>query len=570
MKYKINTNLNELIIDSNKPLFFDSETIGLYGEIRLVQFYQEQWECPILIERPDIIQLTALLKKNWIIGHLLNYDLATLQEQLENLSINVNNFDDTYYLSRLYFYNKEKFTLDKCLEYSNERHIVKTEMVKNLLSSVLISDKSELQKSDWNAVTLTEEQLMYAANDVYCLLPLWHIVKECADTQSYKLDIKTVKLCLNFQCNGLPVDKDKLCYLHKKNMDEIAKINLPINSNSYTQVRSYIDSQSSDDEGLARLEAQGSIKAKEVRRTRKLIKENSFLNKFNTYNDKIYGKFYPGARSGRCVCKDQNLQQLPRNTKQVFGIPENGPEVLLYVDFSQLELRCIAAITGDEYMTKLYMNNEDVHLATAINLFNTQQPTKEQRRIAKTCNFALLYGAGVNIFLKILLTSTGMILPESSARQICYKWKSLFTSINEWQQKGIRAFHKQTIWQTPLGRKYKAKLMTDQLNIQVQGMGSEVAKLANYYMVKDLEKLCKESSTWQRNFIHDAYIFVLPNDELLYKPAAVIIAKAMQTAWSVISGACKTKNIPMPVSVDVGFNWSDIENGTSIIYTYKR
>ncbi len=119
-----------------------------------------------------------------------------------------------------------------------------------------------------------------------------------------------------------------------------------------------------------------------------------------------------------------------------------------------------------------------------------------------------------------------------------------------------------------MGRQYLGNLMTDQVNIQIQGMGAEVAKLANHYMDKTMKGLAKidpmfkDWAQWQVNFLHDAYLYRLPNNPVIYEQVAEIVADAMQLAWKEISSACKIPDLPMPVKVLVGSNWGDLEEGT--------
>lgn len=552
------------VLNKEQPVMFDTETIDLYGKIRLAQFYQEGLSCPILVEYPDVLELIRVLNECWVVCHNASYDISTIQENYNKTAWIPSRLDDTFYLARLHFYNKEKFSLDECIAYT---------IGSNPYES-LDKSKKELQVDNWDAPVLSESQKLYAAYDVYYLLDLWKEVKKMSSDFCYKLDMITLKSNLRFQRNGLPVDVDRVNAKYIRNREEIARVGLPINPNSYKLVREYIGSDLSDDEGLARLSLEGNEKAANVRKVRGLIKENSFLTKFTKTEDgKIYGKFSPSARSGRSTCRDQNLQQLPRSTKDCFGVGKD--KVLVYSDFSQLELRCVCSVTGDSNMEKLYREGIDIHTYTAQKLFSTDNPTKEQRYIAKTCNFGLLYGAGSEVLIRILIKTTGVLLQHEEAKKICWQWKNLWPDIKKWQQRGISDWIDKKSWQTPLGRRYVANMLTDQLNIQIQGMGSEVAKLANHYM-EDFFKLksdneeYKEWGSWQCNFIHDAYMFVLPNNQKLYKEVSVIIANSMQEAWREMSKACKIKDLPMPVEVNVGYNWGDIESDKEIIYTYNQ
>ena len=351
-------------------------------------------------------------------------------------------------------------------------------------------------------------------------------------------------------------------------MIRIKEIALPINCNSYKQVRPYIGSEMSDDGGLAKLSSQGNERAKLVRETRKLTKSNSFLTKFNetmeVLNDDfglIYGKFKCSPRSGRTASDKQNLQQLPRKLKKIFGVEEDGDKVIIYSDFAQIQLRAVCVKTGDKKMEKLFRDGEDLHNFVAEMIFG-KDFTKTHRQICKTANFSLLFGAGINTFIAILLKEAGLSLSEKEARDLDKKWKALWVQINAWQQQGIKDWRKKIPWETPLGRRYTARMMTDQLAMQIQGFEAEVAKLGMHYMIPKLKEL--HSDIKLRNFIHDSYIFTAPNKPEIYEKASVIIADAMQEGWKQMCQNVLIPDLAMPVNVRVGWNWGDIEEDNFI------
>ncbi|PIR06662.1 MAG: hypothetical protein COV55_02815 [Candidatus Komeilibacteria bacterium CG11_big_fil_rev_8_21_14_0_20_36_20] len=554
------------LIDSNKPLMFDTETQGFYGRIRLAQFYQEDWPTIIFVEYPSPYELVSLLSKQHIIMHNAHYDITTIQDNLGKQKWIPEKFDCTFLLARLHFFLKEKFNFTEVVYYvTGERPY----------------EDNEQGKSDWSVPVLSESQKQYAAADVYYLQKVYDIVKVKQEDFSYKLDILTTRNCLDFQNNGMPVNRQKIRERFIKNNSRINEIGLPINCNSYKQVRAYIDTQNSDDLGLAKLALQGNTKAANVRETRKLVKNNSFLAKFiNTMAEYssiepcpeddnfglLYGKFKCSARSGRTTSDDQNLQQLPRSLKSLFGVPENGDTILIYSDFSQMQLRCVCAKTGDKKMEELFRAGEDLHNYVAEMIFG-KNFMPEQRQICKTANFGLLFGAGLGVFLNILIKSADLFLDEKDGKQFIKDWLTLWIAIDNWQQLGIKDWRSKKPWQTPLGRRYTAKLMTDQLAMQIQGFEAEVAKLAMHYMLPKLKEISKDIQL--RNFVHDNYIFTAPNNDAVYMPASKIIADAMQDAWQQMCQSVTITDLPMPVNIRVGWNWGDIESGT-FIYEYNQ
>ena len=550
-------------INPEHPLAFDTETVGWYGRIKLAQFYQRGWEYVLVTQNPNPEQLyVELAKRNDmnIVMQNASYDVSTIQRNSGARFI-PKTFSDTFLLSRLAYPHLEKFKLDSLFQeilginpYS-EHGLV----------------KSDMQKSDWKATQLTREQVLYAAIDVKHLLDLYDKVKHCEETLSYKLDMLALRKALDFQCNGFPVDRNRVEEQRKKNEARIAEIALPINANSYKQVRPYIDSGLSDDQGLAFLSLKAPTeiqrnKAKAVRETRGLLKEISFMKNWDTHDGHIYGVFSPSARSGRFTCREDNLQQLPRKLKHCFGYETNGEFVFGYSDYSQLELRGIGAITNEQVIYNLYSRGEDLHNYTAKSLFGPNY-TKEHRQISKQCNFNLLYGGQATMLQSIILKEADIWVEEEDCRRTRRKWLRTFPALAQWQENGVRAHNRGSLGYTPLGRPYKSHLMTDHLNIQNQGFGAEVAKLAMHYMGNDLKPFDAEII----NFMHDAYAWRAPNDPEAYQGAAKVVGNSMKEAWIECVQNVKCKDMPMPVEVNVGFNWGDIENDKegAIIYSYK-
>lgn len=550
-----------LRIDYSKPLMFDTETIGFYGKIRLAQFYQRGWNCSIMVEYPNAYELTAMLTKAIVVCHNAAYDISCIQEAMGKIAWMPEVFHDTFFLARLHFYLKDGFSLDKVVQYTIG------------MNPYELNDQ---QESDWSVPVLSEKQLAYAAMDAVYLHDVWDAVSVCLDEYSYKLDILMARYCLDFQNNGFPIEEDKIHARYKENMARLNEINLPINANSWKQVRPYINSSMSDDIGLARLSYQGNEKAKAVRETRKLIKNNSFLTKFldEQADGCIFGKFKVGARSGRTTCDDQNLQQLPRSLKGVFGVDPEGDEVMIFSDFAQIQMRGVCVVTGDTAMETLFRAGKDVHNFVAEMTFGADF-TPEHRQITKTENFGLLFGAGIVVFCNILIKDTGIWLSDLELTKLKKKWLSLWKEVAAWQTKGIKDWKKGIAWSTPLGRKYTAKMMTDQLAMQIQGFEAEVAKLALHYMWPRIAELNKEIPDNKpkirlRNFIHDSYLFTSWNNKDIYERACVIVADCMQEAWKEMCQGVLITDLPMPVKVRVGFNWGDMDKKDIFLHEHKQ
>ncbi len=553
--YRVVT-FKELLTATNNldMVFVDTETVELYGEIRLLQVYHKSLNTVLIVDRPNPMQLAGWLINRKHAWHNAAYDISAIQKHSSN-SFLPTDYEDTFLLSRLTFCKEQKFSLDAVFTYVLGHDPYEAQGL----------DKKKLQKSDWSG-HITEDQYLYAATDVYHMPALYEKVKGAKSSVSCRLDMKTLDYCLRFQTNGLSTDQDRIAKRIITNTKRIDEIGLDINVNSWQQVRKYLNSTESDALALAKMTILGGdqgLKASDVRETRGLLRQITFLNKW--MEDRIYGYFRPSARSGRLTCSDQNLQQLPRKLKGMFSATDG--KVYIRADFSQLELRGGCGIIGDRIMETLFRNKEDLHDFTATALFGINF-TPLQRQIAKKCNFNLLYGGSANMLGKILIAEADILLSARELNRHRNKWLNLFPGVKRWQQVRTSDWRSGRLGGTPFGRKYLGNLYTDQMNLEVQGFGSEVAKLALHYMYDKI--LNVSSGALLCNFVHDDYMVEAPDDPECYKPIAKVIASSMQEAWHEASATLKIPDLPMPVDVTVGYNWGDMEAGENIIYELNQ
>jgi DNA polymerase I-like protein with 3'-5' exonuclease and polymerase domains len=536
-------------IDSNKELHFDVETDDFYGPVMTAQFYQEGWDEVLIVLRPNLEDLMDMLDQFMVVIQFASYEISTIQQQTGTRWI-PSNFIDTFFLARLKFFTESSFTLDDIFLY--------TLGYDPYLGQGMV--KKDMQKSDWTG-ELTEGQLAYAATDVFYMPEVLSKCRKYLDDKNYKLDMITLKHCADWQNNGFPVDHDRRLAMIEKNQIRIDELDVPVNVNSWKQVRPYIGEEESDGLALARYALGGNHKAAEVREARKLLKQNSTLTKkFNS--DRIYGKFNPSTRAGRLSCKDQNLQQLFREGKGCFGFKKGDGKVLIYSDFSQMQLRLAAAILGDKVMARLFFDGIDVHDYVKDILFAVQD-RGDERQITKTCNFNLLFGGGAGMLGSILLKDANILLPDKTLHNLKRKWRNIWSRISDWQDDCKSDWENGVPDKTPMGRGYVGKMMTDQCCIKIQGGESEVAKIALHRVctgIKDINDvmLC--------NMIHDSFLLESPDDPAIYKPVCDIVGNAMTSSWEDMSRYFKIKDLPMPVDVHVGYNWGDIESGAPNLY----
>ncbi|RKY52939.1 MAG: hypothetical protein DRP93_07335, partial [Candidatus Neomarinimicrobiota bacterium] len=209
-------------LDKDEPVFMDTETRGLYGEVRLLQLYQPHLSHVLMIENPDVFLLMGMFKTMHCVYHNAHYDITVYQQQSETRDV-PDKLDCTFLLARLAYPEKEKFSLDAVMEYAlgfdpyARQHL----------------DKAKLQKTNWDVMQLTDEQLVYAATDVYYMPQVWECVKHKLDDIGYQLDISVLRKCLDFQWNGLPVDEQRLFDIYADNIKVIDGYDVPVNVNSW-------------------------------------------------------------------------------------------------------------------------------------------------------------------------------------------------------------------------------------------------------------------------------------------------------------------------------------------------
>ncbi len=146
-----------------------------------------------------------------------------------------------------------------------------------------------------------------------------------------------------------------------------------------------------------------------------------------------------------------------------------------------------------------------------------------------------------------------MILTEEELKANKVKWLKGFPGIKKWHAQNIRHWQAKRTLSTPMGRRYIGKLPTDTNNIQNQGLGAEVAKLAMVYMAKemDLSKFLV--------FVHDSWTAEYDTlDEA--KLAVVTMSKCMLRSWRDITANCRITDLDMPINSFIGHDWKTIDD----------
>ncbi len=261
------------------------------------------------------------------------------------------------------------------------------------------------------------------------------------------------------------------------------------------------------------------------------------------------------AATGRLASVNPNLQNIPIRTlrgQQIRGaFVANPGNKLIAADYSQIELRLIAAISEEENMIKAFQNGEDIHASTASKLFNIpiEEVTKTQRSQAKTVNFGILYGQGAFA----LAEQTG--LSRKEAKEMIESYFETYPNLKKYMANQVVKAQEMGYVETILNRKrhlkdinsanfvVKAHAERNAVNAPIQGSAADVIKLA---MIKIDEQLTANNlKTKMLLQVHDELVFEAPEEEL--EVVTALIKKEMETAYET--------TVPLLVEVGVGDNW---------------
>lgn len=262
------------------------------------------------------------------------------------------------------------------------------------------------------------------------------------------------------------------------------------------------------------------------------------------------------AVTGRLSSDNPNLQNIPirtergRQIRRAF-IPRDNDHILLSADYSQIELRIVASISGDKNMCEAFQLGKDIHTATAAKVFGVAESdvTKEMRYKSKSVNFGIIYGQGAFGLADNLGISRG------EAKEIIDNYKKEFSAINSYMSDMINFARENGYVKTLLGRKRWLRDITsanatvrsyaerNAINAPIQGSAADMIKVAMINIHKELQK--QNLRTKMLLQVHDELVFDVYKPELeTVKP---IIEHHMRNALPL--------KVPVEVGMGVGESW---------------
>ena len=580
----------KILIDKlmqQKSVCFDTETTGLRAleveligmsfsyEIRkgyYVSFPENQEETKTILEEFRPFFESEEIEK---IGHNLKYDLKVLSNY--DMQVKGTLFDT---MIAHYLINPDmRHNMDVLAEtYLNYQPVSITELIgkkgKNQLSMRDISIK---------------EQTEYAVEDADVTLQLKnHFTKELETGNVTKLfndvELPLVSVLTSMEVEGININTDFLKELSIALTDDINRLEKAI----YSQAGEEFNIGSPKQLGVVLFEnlklidkpkktktgqyATGedvlSYLAKDHQIIRDILEYRQYNKLKSTYVDALPNEINPKTRrihteyaqavaaTGRLSSNNPNLQNIPirtergREVRKAF-IPRSKDYVLLAADYSQIELRIIAALSEEETMMNAFKNGEDIHASTAAKVFNIpiNEVTREQRSNAKTVNFGIIYGVSA------FGLSNQTNLSRSEAKELIDTYYETYPKLKAYMSSQVDFARENGYVETVLNRRRYLKDINSRnavvrgaaernaVNAPIQGSAADIIKLAMINIHKKFEVANFKSKMILQ--VHDELVFDAHKDELeIIKP---IIKHEMEHAFSL--------KVPLDVEIGLGNNW---------------
>jgi DNA polymerase-1 len=432
-----------------------------------------------------------------------------------------------------------------------------------------------------------EKQKEYAVEDADITLQLKnHFTKELATQEVvdlfHKIELPLVRVLASMESAGIRIDVDYLNELAKQFKEET----LVLEERIYEQAGERFNLASPKQLGpilfdklklvdkpkktktgqYSTAEDVLSYLAKDHTIISDILEWRSIIKLSNTYIEALPQQVNPNsnrvhtiynqavAATGRLSSNHPNLQNIPIRTKRGRSVrkafvPCDDDHVLLAADYSQIELRVIASLSGDTEMQEAFTKGEDIHASTAAKVFNVSldEVTREQRGQAKTVNFGIIYGVSA------FGLSNQTNLSRSESKALIDAYYETYPQLKAYMHQQVDFARENGYVETVLGRRRYLKDINSQnavvrgasernaVNAPIQGSAADIIKIA---MLRIHKKLDRFSSKMLLQ-VHDELVFDAKKSEL--DELKAMIKNEMEQAYSL--------NVPLVVDVGTGNNW---------------
>ena len=434
-----------------------------------------------------------------------------------------------------------------------------------------------------------EKQTEFSVEDADVILQLkQHFTPELKEANTEKLfneiEIPLVRVLANMELEGIKLDKDFLASLSEELDKDIKQLEKAIfdtageefNIGSPKQLgiilfeklnlvdkpkKTKSGQYSTGEEILSALAPQHEI-VRQVLDYRGLVKlKNTYIDALPLQVDETTGRVHTDymqtvAATGRLSSNNPNLQNIPirtergRQVRKAF-VPRDEDHVLLAADYSQIELRIIAALSKEDNMISAFQQNQDIHASTAARVFNVplEEVTREQRSNAKTVNFGIVYGVSA------FGLSNQTNLSRGEAKELIDTYYKTYPKLRNFISEQVDFAREHGYVQTVLGRRrylrdinsrnqvVRGAAERNAVNAPIQGSAADIIKLAMINIYKKLEE--GNYRTKMLLQVHDELVFDVYRPEL--EAIQTMVKHEMENAF--------TMDVPLEVELGVGENW---------------
>ncbi|MCR4948045.1 MAG: DNA polymerase I [Treponema sp.] len=266
-----------------------------------------------------------------------------------------------------------------------------------------------------------------------------------------------------------------------------------------------------------------------------------------------------GTATGRLSCREPNLQNIPvrneagRRIRSAFTAPEG--KVLISADYAQIELVVLAHLSGDQNMSRSFIEGTDVHKATAALIYGVTPDavTPEMRRTAKTINFGVIYG------MSAFRLANDLGISRTQAATFIDNYFAQYSSVDAFIKETIKKAEETGYVETILGRRRPILAINSRnkieksaaeriaVNTPVQGSAADIVKKAMLAVSAALEESASPAKLLLQ--VHDELIFECPDDKAVIDKTITLIKDKMENAVKL--------NVPLRVSIEHGKNWGE-------------
>ncbi|MBK65695.1 MAG: DNA polymerase I [Chloroflexi bacterium] len=590
-------NLIEKLIIKKKSFSFDTETSSLSpfeADLVGISISTEKgtgWYIPVNhssgnnISESNLTKIKLLFENEEIekFAHNANYDVSVLVNN--EFKINNLNFDTLIAANLL---NKRSLSLKNlCLE------ILGLQMTS--IEEMIGKGKDQISFKDVDI----EKAVNYASADADATFRLKEIFEDelskigLQDVMN-KIEIPLIPVIVEMQKSGVSINSQVLNKISLELKNEISDLELrakniigneEVNLRSSQQLSDILINQMNIPEKWFRKTAKKTQRSTDVSNLQSLLtkeldeetrefieiilrhREQSKLQ--NTYAEPLpklvnqkTGRLHPnfnqaGTLTGRLSSNDPNLQNIPvrtENRNQIRKAFESRKgHVLMSADYSQIELRVLAHLSEEPSLLKAFNNNEDIHESTAKTIYQINEVTKEQRRIAKILNFGVIYGLGPDG------VSRQTDLTRSQGKEFIDIYFGKYPGIKNYINNVINFAKKNMYVETLTKRRrlipeinsniFQIRNSSERMaiNMPIQGTAADVIKIAMININKEIKNQNLVSKMIIQ--IHDELIFEVPKEEIFIMES--MLRESMSSALEL--------KVPLTVDISYADNWGDLK-----------